>query len=187
MKENNRGFTLIELIVSLLIFSIVVAAAFGFMLSGARSYSSVSKRLNLQVQSQLAMNQLNNYIIDCDTGICFENDTLYIINMKTDRSYSIDVFQYKAADQCIYYGTGIASENGGAFTSTVSLTEKLSENVTGFSVATIISPGDLTEKAVSAEITIKFTSGAVSDNYVRIIALRNRPAIVSVQINQQDI
>ena len=45
MKNDNRGFTLVELIVSIAIFSIVMLMAFSFMVSGARTFSNVNSRI----------------------------------------------------------------------------------------------------------------------------------------------
>ena len=58
MKTDNRGFTLTELIVCIVIFSIVLLAVFGFMVAGARSYSNVDSRVARQLKSQLALGQI---------------------------------------------------------------------------------------------------------------------------------
>ena len=58
MKNNNSGFTLIEIIICLVIFAIVAATAFGLMLAASHSYTSVNGKMDLQLQSQLTINQL---------------------------------------------------------------------------------------------------------------------------------
>ena len=63
MKRDNRGFTLVELIVCIAILSIVLAAAFGFMVAGSKSYTSVSNRLDLQLRARLAASQLTDRLI----------------------------------------------------------------------------------------------------------------------------
>ena len=82
MKIGTKGYTLIELIVSMALLGIVAAMCFGFMLSGMHSYNSVFDNVDLQGKSQLAMNHVREYMIDATTGIYFDVDQskLYIIN-----------------------------------------------------------------------------------------------------------
>lgn len=180
MKNNNSGFTLVELIVCILIFSIVLGAAFGFMLSGTKSYGMISARLDLQVQSQLTMNQMNNYIIDCNSGICFaDNNTLYVLNKEADDSYVVNVFRYDAINKSIYYGKGSAQAvNAETFECSYTADELLSENITDFNVELKGSGG----KASSAVLMMGFARLSASNHFERIIALRNKPAIVSVTL-----
>lgn len=176
MKNKNSGFTLVELVICMLIFAIVVAAAFGFMLTGSKTYGSVTTRLNLQIQSQLVINQLENRVIDCNAGICFKDDTLYILNKETDGSYSADIFQYKA-DGCIYYGKTVAGiTDPGKYSCDVSADDLVSDKVTSFNVA--LQNDGFTD--YSAKITIGLTKGSVSSSYSKVVALRNKPAIVTV-------
>jgi prepilin-type N-terminal cleavage/methylation domain-containing protein len=62
-KKDNRGFSLIELIVSLAVASIVILAIGTLMSVGTRSYYSTNTETELQKESQIAMNQLNDLLI----------------------------------------------------------------------------------------------------------------------------
>jgi prepilin-type N-terminal cleavage/methylation domain-containing protein len=63
-KNNlNRGFTLIELIVSLTVASIVLLAIGTLMSVGTKSYYSTSTEIELQKESQIAINQINDLMI----------------------------------------------------------------------------------------------------------------------------
>ena len=180
MGKNNGGFTLVELIICMLIFSIVVAAAFGLMLTGSKTYSSVTERLNLQIQSQLAISQLDNYLIDCNAGIYFNNisSTLFILN-KDNGAYTVNVIKY-GADGCLYYGKGLAAQTGeGQYSCNVAASDLISDNVTDFDI-NVKKDGST---AYSAEITLGFAKGGTSDSFRKVTALRNKPAIVSVQVN----
>ena len=182
MGKNNGGFTLVELIICMLIFSIVVAAAFGLMLTGSKTYGSVTERLNLDVQSQLAINQLDNYLIDCNAGIYFNDisNTLFIIN-KDNGSYTVNVIKY-GADHCLYYGKGQATPTGeNQYSCTVDASDLISDNVTNFDIDLNRSIDGTT--AYSAEITLGFAKGGASGSFKNVTALRNKPAIVSVQVN----
>jgi prepilin-type N-terminal cleavage/methylation domain-containing protein len=80
MRESNRGFTLVELIVSVAILGIIVAAVGAFAVSGSRAYASVSAGVDLQVESQTAMNFVREYAVDCSDGVCVGADgTLYLL------------------------------------------------------------------------------------------------------------
>ena len=52
---NNRGFTLIELIISIAILAVVMVAALGFMGTGANLYTRNSIQIGLQNASEQAL------------------------------------------------------------------------------------------------------------------------------------
>lgn len=62
-KSKNQGFTLIELIVSLTVASIVLLAIGTLLSVGTRSYHSSSTEIELQKESQIAMNQIHDLMI----------------------------------------------------------------------------------------------------------------------------
>ena len=63
-KDDQRGFTLIELIVTILIMSIVMVAAAGFIITAANSYRVANIEVELQSEAQIAMNQFNDILIE---------------------------------------------------------------------------------------------------------------------------
>ena len=67
--KNNKGFTLVELLVATAIIAIVITAITGFMVVGSRTFASTSAEVNLQHESQLAFNQLQDLIIDTALGV----------------------------------------------------------------------------------------------------------------------
>lgn len=186
MKEDNRGFTLVELVICMVIFAIVAAAAFGFMISGSRTYGSVTERLNLQLDSQLAMNQLGDYIIDCNAGLYFDSttSTLYILNKgSSTTAFDVHVFQRKS-DDCIYYGfekdaAELASSKL-SIIKVITVEDLLAENVTKFTVSTASSDNI---KTSSALVTINFKRGNTSFNDEKIVALRNKPAKITDKVS----
>ena len=56
---NNRGFTLIELIVSIAILAVVMVAALGFMGTGANLYTRNSIQIGLQNASEQALRRFS--------------------------------------------------------------------------------------------------------------------------------
>jgi len=72
MRNNDRGFTLVELIVSIALLGIIAVAAAGFLVTGTRTYTNVNYSVRLQYETQLAMNQIQNYVMNCSQGIALE-------------------------------------------------------------------------------------------------------------------
>lgn len=66
---NNKGFSLVELMIAVALVAIVGTAVFGFMSVGAKTFTSTSSDVNLQSESQLAFNQMQDIIIDTAVGI----------------------------------------------------------------------------------------------------------------------
>lgn len=64
LKKDQRGFTLVELIVTILIMSIVMVAAAGFIITAVNSYRVANIELELQSEAQVAMNQFNDILIE---------------------------------------------------------------------------------------------------------------------------
>ena len=61
---NNSGFSLVELIVTLLITSFVVLAASMFISAGTRAYTTNNDEVSLQMESQIALNLIENYVLE---------------------------------------------------------------------------------------------------------------------------
>ena len=74
-KMENKGFTLVEIIVCLAIMTIVAGSVGAFIVAGNNSYLRGNKELTLQEEAQLAANQMIDLIIDVEKGISFSNLT----------------------------------------------------------------------------------------------------------------
>ena len=62
--KDKRGYTLVELIISMAILAIVGGAITLLMQSGTRSYSNTKAELDLQMESQKVMEQLSTMIME---------------------------------------------------------------------------------------------------------------------------
>lgn len=71
MGRDQRGLTLVELLVAIAIAAIVIVSVASFMVVGAKSFTSTSSEVNLQHESQLAFNQLQDLVIDTALGITY--------------------------------------------------------------------------------------------------------------------
>lgn len=59
-RKEEDGFTLIELVISMGVFSIVAIALVLFMQTGTNSYQRARSELNLQMESQMLINQIRD-------------------------------------------------------------------------------------------------------------------------------
>lgn len=59
-RKEDDGFTLIELVISMGVFSIVAIAIALFMQTGTESYQHARNELNLQMESQMLVNQIRD-------------------------------------------------------------------------------------------------------------------------------
>lgn len=71
MRKNQKGFTLVELIIAIAILSVVTLAVCGFIVVGSRSYTSANTDIMLQQDAQLALNQMSDVIIDTTESISY--------------------------------------------------------------------------------------------------------------------
>lgn len=71
MRKNQKGFTLVELIIAVAILAIVTLAVSGFIVVGSRSYTSANTDIMLQQDAQLALNQISDVIIDTTDSISY--------------------------------------------------------------------------------------------------------------------
>lgn len=74
-KMENKGFTLVEIIVCLAIMTIVAGSVGAFIVAGNNSYLRGNKEVTLQEEAQLAANQMIDLIIDVEKDIKFTNTT----------------------------------------------------------------------------------------------------------------
>ena len=63
IKKDHRGMSLVELVVSLLIASVVVIAIGGFLSVGTKSYLMTNTETQLQKESQIALNQIEDLML----------------------------------------------------------------------------------------------------------------------------
>lgn len=71
-KCENKGFSLVELIVVIAIFSVVGIVVGGFLFTASRSYSLSANELDLQEEAQLVANQIQEMLLDTSYGIAYQ-------------------------------------------------------------------------------------------------------------------
>ncbi len=198
MMDNNKGFTLVELLVCVVIFGIVLAAAFGFMLASAKTYNKVNDRLEIQNQSQAALNLIEEYVIDCNLGISFvpsdedyvkdgisyPTGTLYILDQTGVNSYTVHIFKL-GSDETLRYAevTSVTANKDvtGEITS-YSFSEPTGDKVTDKAVEFTASytPDTETLEIGTVNITLGMIKRSATYEGTINIALRNKPVLATV-------
>lgn len=77
--KDNRGFTLVELIITMAVMTIVAGAIGVLMMQGSKSYSSAKSELDLQMESQTLLAQLNTMIMESNSA--HYDDTNHILTL----------------------------------------------------------------------------------------------------------
>jgi prepilin-type N-terminal cleavage/methylation domain-containing protein len=167
--SNNKGFSLIELIVVMAVMVIIGGCIYGFVSASTRSYNSVSKDVDLQEEAQLAMNQLTSILMNAQDGVSYDDSTktLYIYN--DENRYKIA----KGTDDSLYYSVEERkkSETTGEFTTDfIASTDQalMAEFLKDFSVVV-----DDSASTIVVNVTMAFEKAKNSYSTTQKIALRN--------------
>lgn len=104
--KNQKGFTIVELLIGMTILSIVAVALTGFIVSSSKSYAASNTEIMVQQESQLAMNQMSDVIIDTTRSVNYVGYSLdgsVSEQVVKDADFTIDV-----EDKCLvlYNGEG---------------------------------------------------------------------------------
>ena len=174
MMRNNKGFSLIELIVALAILSVAGVSIFGFVMNTSRSYSQTNKEVKLQYEQQLAVNQIRDMVVESDKGIYFDSTSKTLAlygatkTVGTDTYYPVTVIRFVEPEGKLYFGTREFTTVSEISFAAVTDLKVLSENVTKFEA-------DLTGvKRDKVLLDITFTVGEKEQKVTETVALRNR-------------
>ena len=99
MKKSNKGYTLVELLLSIAVFSIVMVAILTIMSNTLGAYSKANLDVAVQEDAQLVANQLEEIITDAQS-IAGNATSGYVVNTKEtvkqdDGSFATVNKQYK--------------------------------------------------------------------------------------------
>ncbi|HKL80551.1 MAG TPA: prepilin-type N-terminal cleavage/methylation domain-containing protein [Mobilitalea sp.] len=92
-KLGNKGFTLIELIISMAVAAVVIGSLAFFMWSSTLNYRFSKEEINLQMEAQTIVNQLEHLILEANNVkfdqleeklMIQQSDYLYIISHNTN-------------------------------------------------------------------------------------------------------
>ncbi len=170
-NKKNGGFTLLELVLSFMVLAVVSVVLALIIRSSAGAYGSISDDINLQYESQTAMSQIEEYVVDCSAAVAVTSDagTLYIFNRLCDTRCEAYKIYKPAASDTLYlsrkeFEGGFSAADPGLFAFNAG--EPLSEYVRQFSAA--VSPD-----VRSVTVTLVYGMGGKSYTGKQTVALRN--------------
>lgn len=179
-KLGNKGFTLVEMAVAFAILAIITLSVTLVITTSSNTYSKIAMDINLQYESQIAMSQLQEYVIDCNSYIAvnFSGSNLYVFNKSDGTHYEAYKFAKKAdSDELYFYKRSIDTSNlpseSSNFTFAADTGELMSSYVKAFSAVVT---------STSVTITIDYASGDKTYSGQQTIALRNQVQNVSSSV-----
>lgn len=171
LRKNNSGITLMELVISLAIMTIVLTMIAIMINSATRSFKRTNENVNLQLEAQLALNQLSTITMEASSITASSNltdagDVKYLLPCPESKAYAVF---YRKAKNCIYLiqASDVDEADGINPTASQDLEYQylMAEYVSGFSI-------EMNEN--TAKIIIDFTLGEQSNKVSKVVKLRNK-------------
>lgn len=97
MKRDQRGVTIVELIVAVAVMSIVMVSVFSFMTNMSKLYTTNNQNLTLQNEAQTIMAQLDTFLTNANAGVFDYDGKTYIASDK-----SVYVIKLDTTDKRLY-------------------------------------------------------------------------------------
>lgn len=180
--KNNKGMSLVEVIIAVAIISIVLATVMAFMVAGTKLFGRSNNQIEMQEQAQLTLNNIENRIIDAQLGATFSDSGNYHILTIMNNSDKEYIFWVEGTntdhDNKIFYDTSGTSDTKDA--TNLSLNEVLAKNVYKFKVVLNTIAGDLPKADVELEMMDK-TGRTANSN--KTISFRNN---IATNVSSQD-
>lgn len=188
VQKDNRGITLIELIIAIAISTIVVGAATFLLSTAQKNYSSASASVDLQSEAQILMEQMGTWIMEgnrVEVNAAGDKLTVYQIprkvtttrptgaeTLKTDTSKRVFWISNKLKGKKMLYMKkfdGIADPDSD--TTDVVDADAILDNCIGEYVASFSAVEDTSKAKVT--ITLEFRQGTQKYSITNEFKLRN--------------
>jgi prepilin-type N-terminal cleavage/methylation domain-containing protein len=166
--RKNKGFTLVELLVTFGILAVVMVMVGVIIGMSSGTYKNISDDLNLQYESQLAMSQIQEYVIDCSDSVAYDADShaLYLFNTRADDDkYDGYKLALDGHTLKLYTNAGLDQPTRNGFNDG----QPMSDNVRAFSVE-LSKDG---ETVTAVKITLEYRLGGETYTGEQTIAFRN--------------
>lgn len=111
MREDQSGFTLVELLIAVTIMAIVIASVCGFIIVGSKSYASGNSDISVQQEAQLALNQMSDVLIDTTRSVnyaAYDDSGAATLGLK-DAEFA---FEPSCKSLTIYNGVSVQADDG---------------------------------------------------------------------------
>lgn len=169
--RQQRGFTLVELLVALGLASIIISLVMSFLIANVRSYKAINNETELQYQSQYILNFMTNKILEASSIECVrDNNNINLKDSQIEEQISEISFlrenntkySFKVSDDEIIYIDG-------------STNNVLGSNVEGMWISPISinasAPNFTTAKSI--KIRLKLSKGNRSYEAKQTVYMRN--------------
>lgn len=184
MKLDNKGLSIIELLLGLVLFSIIALAVTGFIYTGTKTCKVAESEIELQEEAQLVSNQIINLTVE-GNSVSMKEDTatgdfVYYI-YKTNRNSNVTESEYilyfkKSSHKVYFYNLDLTTEdsvkttiqNEISGTAEVTVGQLLGEYVEDFNVAVE------DNKKVTFKVTYKYGETSKVFQSSDYVVLRNK-------------
>lgn len=185
MKQDNRGITLVELMIAITISVVIMGAAAYFMGQAQKSFQYAKETIDLQMESQVLMDQLSSWIME-GNGVKISGNALiiYQIPRNTDTPLPDGVTKDTAAtkriiwesDGKLYMKVVDGITDAAADTTVVTAADATSDRCIGDYVkefTPVFTTGVGQDRKKSVQITFKMESGKQQYTMENEVMLRN--------------
>ncbi len=187
MKLNNRGMTLIELIVSFAILGVMSVSVFGIILTSTKTYTKMTSSVKLQYEAQLAMANIERHVQNCNYAISWgkadaasedDKNELFIVNEDAEGKRTLKLLYLKTITDELFYGI---DDLVGDFEKNENIQANptfylLAEHVDDIKVKLITATGaDGLERVKQIQVTLIMSQNNIKYKSEKTIALRNKP------------
>ncbi|MCR4755125.1 MAG: SH3 domain-containing protein [Lachnospiraceae bacterium] len=151
IRKNNKGLSLVELIVAVAILAIVGVGIMGFVSFSSRNYTQANKNVKLQYEQQMTVNRIRDIVLETSRAIAYD-----------DTTHSLTVFSDTAGSSITADGTDVSATP--IIVSRIFFTEAAEgEDAGTLSLLTAyLSSSDIQDKKYS-DITISGTGDILTD------------------------
>ncbi len=163
MYRNKKGFTLLELIISMAILSIVMSAIYSFFLSDYKSLNRVSSEVEIQTQAEKAIEKITN--------IGMESSSVIISTEGTDEKIDNSVEYLKLSKNLVMEHTFTVEDNKLMLSTIDNGVDKGKieiANLVKYVICKEITVNDNGIKVIGIEIEIDFEAG-IKDKVYKVV------------------
>lgn len=176
--KNNKGYTLVELLVSITVFAIAMVSIVAIMRNTLGAYSNANLDVTVQEDAQIVANQIEEML--CDTKSISKSGDIYVCtSVERGKKLPDNTFPEKTVEYDLQLvGTDLnltVKDPGGSVNKTV-----LAKNVKSFSIdsyngETIVTGGDKSNSKLYNEATFKidFDNNGKTYSLSRNVYFRN--------------
>ena len=183
-KGDSKGFTLLELIISVAVLSVIMVMIFSIMSSGSFFFNKSNNMMKVTYSLQETMSQVKETVIDCSKAIKIDSSTEFVVVNKTgEDSYMACAYSYDSGAKVLNYGeTTFTSPTDTTLPGKIKCDKVLTEGVTDFSVTPVLAghpDEEGRDKIKSLNVSVTVDKNGRSDSAVETIAPRNNPLKVT--------